>query len=208
MGSGLIWSAFAGLLILGLGAPATGQTIAAKAGLTSSNITESPTIPGDELQRNTAAMAGVAFTSPARGRLALQIEGLFSQKGNRLVNDQAGIDSRLTIDYLEIPVLVRFDVASAPSTSLRVHTGPAFGFKLRRKETGFGVPLPEDDQIKITGADVGIAFGAEIEHKRLTAGARYTLGLSNIFDDDPVLYGVDKLTNRVFSVYGGWLLKK
>ena len=76
------------------------------------------------------------------------------------------------------------------------------------RETGFDIPLPEVDQINIKPADVGIALGAEIEHKRLTAGARYTLGLSNIFDDDPVLYGVDKLTNRVFAVYAGWLLKK
>jgi len=208
LGNSVIRNALAGLLILGLGAPAAGQTIAVKAGLTSSNITESPSIPGDNLQPNAAVMAGVAFASPARGRLALQIEGLFNQKGNHLVNDQAGIDSKLTIEYLEIPVLARFDVASAPAASLRVHTGPAFGFKLHRKETGFGNPLPEEDQIKIKGADVGIAFGAEVEHKRLTAGARYTLGLSNIFDDDPVLYGVDKLTNRVFAVYGGWLLKK
>jgi hypothetical protein len=208
LGNRVIGIAFAGLLILGPGAPAAGQTIALKAGLTSSNITESPNIPGDTLQRHTSVMAGVSFTSPPRARLALQIEGLFTQKGNRLVNDAAAIDSKLTIEYVEIPVLVRFDVASAPSASLRVHAGPTFGFKLHRTESGFDVPLPEVDQIDIKGADVGIAFGAEIEHKRLTAGARYTLGLSNMFDDDPVLYGVDKLTNRVFAVYGGWLLKK
>ena len=208
MGNPIIWIAFAGLLILGPGVPAAGQTIAVKAGLTSSNITESPNIPEDTLQRHMALMAGVSFTGPTRSRLALQIEGLFTQKGNRLVNDEAGIDSKLTIGYVEIPVLVRFDVASAPSASLRVHAGPTFGFKLHRTESGFDVPLPEVDQINIKGGDVGIAFGAEIEHKRLTAGARYTLGLSNIFGDDPVLYGVDKLTNRVFAVYGGWLLKK
>jgi hypothetical protein len=155
-----------------------------------------------------ALMAGVSFTSPTRARLALHIEGLFTQKGNRLVNDEAGIDSKLTVDYLEIPVLVRFDVASAPPAGLRVHAGPTFGFKLHRKETGFDTPLPEVDQINIKRADMGIAFGAEIEHKRLTAGARYTLGLANIFDDDTVLYGVDKLTNRVFAVYAGWVLKK
>jgi hypothetical protein len=208
LGNRVIWIAFAGLLILGPDAPAAGQTIAVKAGLTSGNITESPNIPGDTLRRHMALMAGVSVTSPVAARLALQIEGLFTQKGNHLVNDEAGIDSKLKIEYVEIPVLLRFDVASAPSASLRVHAGPTFGFKLHRTESGFDVPLPEVDQINIKGADVGIAFGAEIEHKRLTAGARYTLGLSNMFDDDPVLYGVDKLTNRVFAVYGGWLLKK
>jgi len=208
LGNRAIGIAFAGLLILGTGAPAAAQTIAVKAGLTSSNITESPNIPGDTLQRHMSVMAGVSFTSPPRGRLALQIEGLFTRKGNRLVNEQAGIDSKLTIEYVEIPVLAGFDVASAPSASLRVHAGPTFGFKLHRTETGFDIPLPEVDQINIKPADVGIAFGAEIDHKRLTAGARYTLGLSNIFDDDTVLYGVDKLTNRVFAVYAGWLLKK
>jgi hypothetical protein len=208
LGNRVIWIAFAGLLILGPDAPAAGQTIAVKAGLTSGNITESPNIPGDTLRRHMALMAGVSVTSPVAARLALQVEGLFTQKGNHLVNDEAGIDSKLKIEYVEIPVLLRFDVASAPSASLRVHAGPTFGFKRHRHETGFDTPLPEVDQINIKGADVGIAFGAEIEHRRLTAGARYTLGLSNIFDDDPVLYGVDKLTNRVFAVYGGWLLKK
>ncbi len=205
---GTLIASVAGLLVVALGASAAAQTIAVKAGINSSNITESPQLPGDTLQPNTGVMAGVSLTAPMGRHSALQIEGLFSRKGNTLINGEAGIDSKLTIDYLEIPVLASIHVISGPPIIVRVNVGPAFGFKLHRKETGFGNALPEDQQIKTKGFDLGIAFGAEVEHKALIVGARYTLGTSNIFDDDPAIYGVDKLTNRVFAVYGGWLLHK
>lgn len=205
---GILVAAAAVLVVAPLAAPAVAQTISVKAGVSSTNITERPQFPDDTLQPNTGVTGGVSFTTPLSGRFELQIEGLFSRKGNHLVNAAAEIDSKLTIDYLEVPVLAAIRLLSGRSTVVRVNVGPAFAFKLQRKETGFGNALPEGQQIKIKGSDLGIAFGAEVEHKALIIGVRYTLGTSNIFDDDPVLYGVDKLTNRVFTIYGGWILHR
>jgi hypothetical protein len=192
-------------LLLGVGASrAEAQTMGIRAGISSSNVTEHPEIPGDISDPITGLMAGVFFMTPIRGPLAFHVEALVSRKGNRLIDEAAGIDSVLTTDYVEVPVLASLSLLSRRGLTFRLDAGPALGVLLHRRETGFGKPLPDDAQINIKRFDLGVAIGGELERKAWTFGIRYTVGSANIFDDDPALYGIDTLLNRVFSAYGGW----
>ena len=55
--------------------------------------------------------------------------------------------------------------------------------------------------------DVGIAIGGQVELKKLIIGARYTVGLSNIFDDDPATFGFSKMRNNAFTLFAGYGLR-
>jgi hypothetical protein len=67
--------------------------------------------------------------------LQLQIEGLFTQKGNSLKNDAGDLDDQIVINYIEVPVLARFDVMQWGRNAVSVHGGPAFAFSAGTQET-------------------------------------------------------------------------
>jgi hypothetical protein len=205
----------AALLILGVAiqpaagqAPAVRRTLALEAGVTSTNVAEHPRIPEDDLRPNIGATGGVSFSSRLGDRLGLRVTGSLSQKGNRLVNVSADIDSKLTLTYLDIPVLGSYALNRDANTVISVLAGAAPAFKLHGTEAGAGIALPRDEQIKIKSVDFGVVIGIEVRRASIVAGVRYTHGLVDIFGDDPMLYGVDTLRNRAFAIYAGYVFSK
>jgi hypothetical protein len=79
-----------------------------------------------------------------------------------------------------------------------VFTGPQFSFNTDAKYVLEGQP---DEDLEVKGNDFGWVLGAGLEKGRITADARYTLGLSNIAESG------GEAKNRVFSVMIGVKLK-
>ena len=61
--------------------------------------------------------------------------------------------------------------------------------------------------LKLKTFDMGIAIGGQVELKKLIIGARYTVGLSNIFADDPDDFGFFKMKNKALTVFAGYGLR-
>jgi hypothetical protein len=61
--------------------------------------------------------------------------------------------------------------------------------------------------LKLKTFDMSLAAGVQVELKKLIVGARYTMGLSNIFADDPDAFGISEMKNKALTVFAGYGLR-
>jgi hypothetical protein len=87
-----------------------------------------------------------------------------------------------------------------------LEAGPQIGFLTSAKVNGTsgGTTVDVDAKRFFNSTDFGINFGAGYDFtKKISAGIRYNLGLSNIGSNEFVSDG-DKITNSVFSISVGY----
>jgi opacity protein-like surface antigen len=140
-------------------------------------------------------------------KFAIQPELLYSAQGAKIEEsfEDESFESKLSLGYLNIPVMAKFYVAEGFS----LEAGPQIGFLLSAKskweETFEGETVSGDTDVKdaYKSIDFGVNFGAGYNFtENLSAGVRYNLGLSNIAENED---GDDfKLTNNVFSISIGY----
>jgi hypothetical protein len=132
-------------------------------------------------------------------QFGVQPELLFAMQGSKW--DFGGDDEKFKFNYLQLPILLRYNITEAIS----IHLGPQFGFLLSaevEEEDGD----TEDIKDNIKGLDFAAATGAEYEMPNgLGFGARYVLGLSNIADPEDPDDNVE-LKNRTFQLYVKYIL--
>jgi opacity protein-like surface antigen len=119
-------------------------------------------------------------------KFAVQPELMYSAQG------ASGDNGDLKLNYLNIPVMAKYYVAPAFS----LEAGPQIGFLLSAKSEG------EDAKDFVSSTDFGFNLGAGYDFtENLSAGLRYNLGLTNVFDFE----GDDfSAKNGVFSVSLGY----
>ena len=155
---------------------------------------------------------GGYITNRLSDRFFLQLEAYYSSKGFRLEHDESytdafgnsmksTMDGTTTLKYFEIPVLGVFTVTK----NLNIFAGPYLEIYLNGK-TKFDYELSgqiydadsdtwenmnesgsESEDIKsgdINSPGFGLIFGAEYLVGKISLGARYSMGLSNIPDND------------------------
>ncbi len=156
-------------------------------------------LPTDPFVRNGSRLGfggGVSLTIGLEGPVSLQPEILFAAKGTSLgtieLTDGSGnpigtADVVETLDYLEIPLLVRLALPAAGPASPYLVAGPAGGVRLSQKLalTGAGSGSTDLDVAKST--DLGLALGGGLEmgrgRIRWSLETRYTLGLTPATED-------------------------
>ena len=181
-------------VLCGDAAMAQGMTFGAKGGINLSNVS----FDGDDppFKSRVGVLAGGFVTVRLWSWLTLQPEVVYTVKGATL--DVEDLDSAFITDYVEVPVLVRFNIYR----SVYVAGGPAPAFLTRaRSRTEFGGSTEEIDiKDDLESFDLGIVGAAGIDFGRWFVDARYTHGISDIDADkeDDV-----KIRNRVFSVSAG-----
>jgi len=146
-------------------------------------------------------VAGAFVTWPMVEGLEIQPEVLYSSEGGKV--DEPGVDSRVVLDYLDIPVLARFSRHGPGTSRFYVIGGPAFGVRLRaRTRTVFSGSTEEIDiSDDVERTDVGVVVGGGFERGHLVLDGRYTHGLSNV--DARADEGL-AVRNRAFAVTVGW----
>ncbi len=184
------------LLMLGLVTmPArAGIHFGLKGGLSLANIkSDPPTFEGFEWKTKQGIAGGASLEIGLIKGFSLQPEILYVQKGAKITANIEGIDITLkaNIDYIEIPLLLKYNLISGGLTIPSVYAGPFIGFN-RKAEFVISAPgYPEEredikDDIKST--EYGLVFGVGLTQKlglfRVTLDARYDLGLSNIFEGE------------------------
>jgi outer membrane protein with beta-barrel domain len=136
-------------------------------------------------------------------RFSLQPEMLFVMKGVKL--DLAANAGNVTanINYLELPLFVRFTRSLNDTLRGFLMAGPAFSVKVGTSATLDGTAGNTDLDIDpaIGSRDVGLLFAGGIEWQRFLVEARYALGLNDIATD--IYSHEDELRNRAFSVMVG-----
>ncbi len=183
-----------------------------------------------DLKNKTGIVVGASFSSSLVPFISLQPEILYSEKGARFEESEtiplddfgfpgqtaaATIDGTFDLKYVEVPVLLRVGLP-VPGFSPFVYAGPSFAynlsadFKIDVAATFMGESFSEtilDEDIKddIKNFDVGFVIGGGMEFGlpllKLHAEIRYTMGLSNVIDNNN---GNDlDLKNGVFSLMVG-----
>jgi hypothetical protein len=143
--------------------------------ITASDLTVTP-------KRRNGAVAGVFLGTDPTKPFGLQVEGLYSQKGTKIVDpeDTATLDFR--VDYFEVPVLARVSLKGANGVYVHLLAGPSFAAKIKDVQKLNDQDLDTEDKLPLKKADIGFLFGGALEVHRFIVEARYTLGLTNIDD--------------------------
>jgi len=152
----------------------------------------------------TGVVAGASIERRLNGPLGLQVEGLYSAKGEESFN------TTIAIDYLEIPLLVTLTSAEPGHLRPVFFTGPGVEFKLRTRfgdapdgiQEGFDQFVLGHEFEWVIGGGLEVPYGG----RHLTFEARYTFGLTPVFDADPTDSDREK-RNRVFALLAGYRFK-
>ena len=119
--------------------------------------------------------------------LFLQPELNFVQKGQKTQSAYywlPNVPIKIKIHYLEIPVLIKFNLTSESSITPSLLAGPYMAFKLHSRTQAGGVSL---DWHHFKSTDFGIVLGGALDCKMgkntLVFDLRYNLGLSKIAED-------------------------
>lgn len=156
-------------------------------------------VDSDNLDRRSGFMFGgfalVDFTGP----FAVQPEITYIQKGAEASNS----DLTRKNDYIEIPVLAKFQLPVSGPVSPNLFAGPTLGFNVTAElEDGDGNTQDLSDET--SGTEFGFAFGGGVDIG-LAAGtlmidARYGLGLTSIDDTD----ADQSINNQGFMITAGF----
>lgn len=172
---------------------------------------------GSATTRN-GVIAGVFTEYGIVPGLALQPEVLFSVKGASSSNQSvAGPVPAvgnpvprydLTLDYVEVPVLLKLMVLDIPilPANVDVYAGPDFAFNVASNEkTSYaGVTTTTDETKNIRPFDFNIAVGGgpNLDLGSMTVGAevRYTFGTSPVLKNQNVTNVFNNAKNGVWSI--------
>jgi opacity protein-like surface antigen len=145
-----------------------------------------------EWKTRMAVVGGVFLTLKFNDILAIQPEILYSQKGPKWDAPLGGLAfvGTVNLNYLEIPVLVKFYIPTGANSRVHPHifAGPYFAFKMGAKLTGtWGVESVDRTLDTIKSTDLGYVFGAGIDFAvgsgKITLDVRYGMSFSAIATD-------------------------
>lgn len=140
---------------------------------------------------------GFARFNLSNGQITIQPEALFMMKGIGI--EGTGVNWKLT--YIDIPLLIKYNVPTKGSFAPNLFVGPYGGFLISAKL------LDVDVKDAHKSFDYGLVFGGGFDiagagNGKFTFDARYALGLANIFDIPDDVEGSVK--NGVISLMVGY----
>lgn len=189
-------------------------TFGVKGGLNNSKVVFSPAIdmPG---QKYLQGYCFGAFLSLNFGPIGIQPEVLYSRRGMEAQvlldpSDPASLaQARMTLDYIEIPLLVRLNIIPAGPVKFYVFGGPSYGFLQKAKVRLTYMGMSEEEDIKDDFKNKALAavggLGLDIKIPllfKVSVDARYHYGLGNILSEGSSV-PTDKARNTGFSVLLG-----
>ena len=149
---------------------------------------------------------GASALVPLRTNLDLQLGAAYAAKG--ATEDEFGVDIELSVDYLEIPLLLRFTPSFEGTLSPHFTIGPALAFRVgcnaAARAEGFEISADCDDEEydgEVRTIDFGAVAGAGVDiatsgSLTVSLDVLYNLGLTSISESDDV-------KNRAFSILAG-----
>lgn len=164
----------------------------------------------DDLENEAqTGFVGGAYVKLPVGPLKLQIEGLYSIKGAKGTYrgsvSSSQWETRLT--YLEIPVLLRFEMPS-PAVTPYLFGGGSVAYLLSAEQKNKVIDSDwQEFDIKddLKSADYSLVVGAGIEILKFTVEGRYTHGLADPLDPrDNSQILMNEAKNRTWSVMVGF----
>ena len=191
--------AFGAILTLpAIAAAQTPLTVGVKGGVNIATLKLEDDEDNPDIKSLVGAVAGLFVGKQINDTFGWRLEGLFSQKGAK--DEETGEDAKFKLTYVDVPLLLTLGPSSSSDTRFNVFAGPQLSFNTKAEEEVAGVDFDRDEDVKST--DVGLVLGAGLERGRVTADARYVLGLTEINE------GGGGVKNRTFTVMIGIKLNR
>jgi hypothetical protein len=168
-------------------------------------------VGGDDVEDGVDSKMGLAvggfLTYSLNNKIAIQPEIFYSQKGFKIDESEMGmtVKSTMALNYLEIPILGVYSV----SKNISVFAGPSIGlymngemkFEMSGEFMGESFDESETEEIKseeITSPEFGLVVGGAYSLGKISIGARYSMGLTNMPDEEDV-----DMKNKVIQILLG-----
>ena len=162
------------------------------------------TIGGDDFEdpkSRTSFYLGAFVEIPITERFSVQPEVLYSGQGYDIQSNDDADDVEFQLDYINVPVMAKIYIVEG----LYAEAGPQIGFNVKSEidrdpdDFDSGDFDLNDDAFNTVDFGVGLGAGYKLNNG-LSLNARYTLGLSDVFNSDE-LGGFDiDARNRVFAI--------
>ena len=149
----------------------------AKVGVDATNFWGKDTPHGMQLNYQ----AGLVMEYKFSPKFAIAPEAVFAAQGGKYDAELLGDDKMtFTTNYINVPVMLKYYVAPAFS----IDFGPQVGFNVYSK-TKYGDEKPVDIKDATKSVDFGLGLGGTYNlTEKAFVQARYTMGLTNVFDGD------------------------
>jgi hypothetical protein len=170
------------LLLASGSAAAQGLRPGVKAGVNLATVSLGGDEGGAAFDSRIGLVAGIFAAWRPVSWLELQPEVLVTSKGAAL--GEEGLDSRLALDYLEVPILARV-TRRVSGVTVYAAAGPTVAWLLRAKTRTVFSGATEEIDLKddVEPFDYGVAMGGGVEIGAVVIDGRYTLGLADIDAD-------------------------
>ncbi len=174
-------------------------TVGLRAGINVTNISISGNTNDSKIGIDFGLLTEIAISEA----FSIQPELHYSQKGDQTKNAFVGGTNKVTLNYLQIPILAKY-VFGGEEMGAYAIAGPSIGLGLGVKsKNGSNSNSASFKDSNLKGLDFGLDFGLglfkAIDAGKLFLDIRYLLGLSNIGKN-----GAD-LKNRGFSFGAGFM---
>lgn len=180
-----LWALILLLSTFGSALMAQNISIGPKVGISSATGAGSD-VP-DETEAITGFIGGMFFRYNTGGVIAIQPELLYQRKGGFYNGNN--LDYKLTIDYLEVPLLFKLQIPVGEAVYPFIYAGPYAAFELQNQTDGdvFSV-IDYQGTADINDFDAGAVLGAgmDVQLSSFYIGfdARYGIGMVNIYAED------------------------
>lgn len=192
------------LAVIGLATPTTASAqVGVLVGLNIANVNfdvadTSLNINGDS---RTGLVAGLSFNIPVQSMFSVEVDALFAQKGTEFTLAESGfIDTgKIKLNYVDVPVMARFNLSGSAPVGVHLLFGPSFNFKVSETFD------PEDEsglEDQFETMETALVVGGGVHVSVFRIDLRYGVGLSNIIKDS-VTDGFFTGKNKVFSILVG-----
>ena len=181
-----------------LAAPAVSAqaTFGVKAGVQAANVSldDVPDGNGIDKKARLGIVAGLTADLPLSPSIAVRPELLYTQKGYQVTSEGNGLAGSATarIDYLEVPLMLAYNVVQPSGLAFSIEAGPTLAYKLSSGigcdfEGAVGEAFCDAQEIGDAEGDDGIkdfdfggALGATVGSGPFGVGIRYTQGFIDI----------------------------
>lgn len=140
----------------------------------------------DSLETKTGVAGGGFVRFNVSPSVAIQPELLYSMKGAEF--SELGVNFRLKLTYLEIPVLLRFTIPTEGNVAPALFAGPSVAFNISSKISADSAGISADVDIdNARSVDFGLVLGGAVTvgsgNAKFFIEGRYNLGLTNAYED-------------------------
>lgn len=161
-------------------APLGAQTsIGIVGGYVGSSVSYKPAVAGLTWSSKSGFAVGLSLGFLTSGSLSLNAEGLYVQKGANAAG--GGFTGSEKVNYLEVPVLLRYNLTSGTGPRFFLMAGGQYS-KLLSCTTSVAGLADVDCKASgdLKGFDYGAVFGAGVTSGKITLTGRYDLGMQNL----------------------------